>query len=329
MKIYYDKECSDKFPEFLTEKIFVMPLEESAARLARDATEDSSFADGDVFTKTIGLKETIIFSPVENCDYAVIPYKWNGYDECSSRIIKEAKSHNKKTVAVFNDDTYPKEIIPPEDGYIFVTNLHRSQVHTNEYSFPAFCGDYYNDEENKRSLFSMNPHTVSFCGAITHRIRQESIDSLSKSKDLQTNFIVRRGFWAPEIHCKEEAKRQYIENIRSSAFNLCMRGAGNFSYRIYETMMMGRIPVVIDTDQFFPFESVLDYNEFCVMVDYTEVEHISEKIKEWIDNKSKSEIVNIQNTNRKIWEEYMSAHGWIKNFHREFETESKRSGKKQ
>jgi hypothetical protein len=175
----------------------------------------------------------------------------------------------------------------------------------------------------------MNPHTVSFCGAITHRIRQESIDSLSKSKDLQTNFIVRRGFWAPEIHCKEEAKRQYIENIRSSAFNLCMRGAGNFSYRIYETMMMGRIPVVIDTDQFFPFESVLDYNEFCVMVDYTEVEHISEKIKEWIDNKSKSEIVNIQNTNRKIWEEYMSAHGWIKNFHREFETESKRSGKKQ
>lgn len=324
MKIYYDKECVNAYPDCLAEQVFVMPFQEvgQPGNTARNHHGHCAWNE-DVFAKTIDLKETIAYSSVEDCDYAIIPYRWHGYDGCSTKTIEEAKSHGKKTVAVFNDDWYPEEIIKPEDGYIFLTSTQRSRIQPNEYSYPAFCGDYYSDEENSRSLFSMNHYAVSFCGAITHHIRQEAVDSLSKSKDIQTNFMVRSGFYAQEIPCKVEAKKQYLENIRSSAFNLCMRGGGNFSYRLYEIMMMGRIPVVVDTDQFFPFESILDYNEFCVMVDYTEVEHIGEKIKEWIGNKSKSEIVNIQNTNRKIWEEYMSPHGWVKNFYREFETESK------
>jgi hypothetical protein len=98
---------------------------------------------------------------------------------------------------------------------------------------------------------------------------------------------------------------------------VCARGAGNFSYRLYETMMMGRIPIIIDTDQCFPFDNILQYNEFCVIIDYTEIESAEQKIKEWLNKKSESEIEQIQNINRNVWETYMSPHGWLQEFHKE------------
>jgi hypothetical protein len=98
-----------------------------------------------------------------------------------------------------------------------------------------------------------------------------------------------------------------------------MRGAGNFSYRFFETMMMGRIPIIIDSDQVFPFEDILNYDDFSIRVSDSEIGNISNIINNWMMNKSDKDLENIQRNNRQIWIDYLSPIGWIKNFNKEIE----------
>ena len=81
--------------------------------------------------------------------------------------------------------------------------------------------------------------------------------------------------------------------------------------------MMGRIPVIINSDQVFPFEDILDYNDFSIMIDVSNIKNIENIISKWLENKSDDDIINIQKKNREIWMEYMSPLGWVKNFNKE------------
>jgi hypothetical protein len=47
------------------------------------------------------------------------------------------------------------------------------------------------------------------------------------------------------------APAEYAETVRQSAFVLCPRGGGTATFRLFETLMMGRVPVII-SDQWTP-----------------------------------------------------------------------------
>ena len=83
--------------------------------------------------------------------------------------------------------------------------------------------------------------------------------------------------------------------------------------------MMGRIPIIIDSDQVFPFENLLDYNEFSIMVRVGELQNIDNIISKWLSDKTDQDIENIQKRNRELWVTYMSPQGWLNNFIKELE----------
>lgn len=47
---------------------------------------------------------------------------------------------------------------------------------------------------------------------------------------------------------RDDDRRSYLEEIRDSAFVLCPRGIGTGSVRVYETMQLGRVPVIVSDD---------------------------------------------------------------------------------
>ncbi len=309
-KIYYNKNASKEGKGGLTEAIFTMPFE-SANFFKEDSFEN------DRFSEVINNGNSVVeFTTIDKCDYVIIPYKWCGYDELTTSLIGEAKKYNKKVIALFNDDNYPSQPLKEEDGYMFLTTFNKSNKLTNQKSFPAFCGDFY-----KKDTFSSNKNykTVGFCGGITHPVRVDTLKLLYPSSVLKANFIIRKGFWAPEISDRMVAREEYMKHLQDNCFNVCMRGAGNFSYRLYETMMMGRIPIIIDSDQVFPFENLLDYNEFSIMVRVGELQNINNIISKWLSDKTDQDIENIQKRNRELWVTYMSPQGWLNNFIKELE----------
>lgn len=76
------------------------------------------------------------------------------------------------------------------------------------------------------------------------------LERSSENQQYKTNFIYRNGYRgnAKNDKDRERTTNEYYQNMVDSTHVLCIRGTGNFSTRYWETIMMGRIPIVIDTD---------------------------------------------------------------------------------
>ena len=76
-----------------------------------------------------------------------------------------------------------------------------------------------------------------------------------------------------------------------------MRGAGNFSVRFYETLMMGRIPLLIDTDIRLPLSDEINWDNHCVIAT---PQNCIEKLIHFHNSKSEYELIKIQRENREL-----------------------------
>jgi hypothetical protein len=153
--------------------------------------------------------------------------------------------------------------------------------------------------------------TIGFCGALTHPIRFEVINELNKFEDISKNFIIRDHFWGGDIW-GDKVRKEYIQNTVNSDFILCMRGAGNFSYRLYETMCLGKIPLIIDTDIDLPFENYLNYEKKILRINFNEISHIPEKIMDYWEKIEDYRELQFDIIN--FWEDHLSPIGFIKTF---------------
>ena len=248
---------------------------------------------------------------INESDIVVLPYKFRGvHDKNFINLFEQSKIH-RKTLYIFYNDDNDKQIIPKDNNIIlYRTSFYKSTKLPNEYAMPAFDVDNYKDIIKSPSL------SIGYCGHSIHN--REKYINILKASDITTDFIIRQGFWAPEIKDKTIAKKEYLNNINNNLFTFCYRGAGNFSYRFYDVMMMGRIPILINTDCVFPFEDKYDINEVGVVIDEKELEYknIIQIIKEYYE-KNKGRLEIIQKNNRIIWEKYYSCIGFIDSFCKE------------
>lgn len=303
IKINYKKELFKGFSG-LCESVFCAPFEDPN-KFSEEEWENNRFS------RLIDTGHKFLeYTSIEDCDFVVIPYKWDNRSSLTDSIIKEAQNFNKKILTLHNDDFEPLNIPSESEGYIYTTAINSNDRQTNCFPFPAFTGDFF--DESYRYNLSRN---FGFCGAITHEIRYKILSQVYNSQLISKKFIIRKGFWAPELS-KNTARQEYVKNIQDSTFILCMRGAGNFSYRFYETLMMGRIPIIIDTNQVFPFENHINYDTFSFRIRESEIVNI-ELILKNISNIPDDKIKMMQDRSREFWLEYMSPEGWIKNFLKE------------
>jgi hypothetical protein len=159
---------------------------------------------------------------------------------------------------------------------------------------------------------------------LDHSIRERALDVLAQSSQVKCNFVIRTAFMGGvassrggqslnELH---NVRRDYVANMVESDYVLCARGAGNFSYRLYETLCCGRIPVFIDTDCVLPYDFEIDWKQYCVWVDGTEVSRVAERVSAFHDQLSDREFSQLQQQCRQLWLDYLSPQGFFKNFHK-------------
>jgi hypothetical protein len=112
--------------------------------------------------------------------------------------------------------------------------------------------------------------------------------AVRKGDLVTTDFIMRNNpFFTQDESQKRRARDEYVANIRSNAYTLCMRGTENYSYRLYEVMSAGRIPVIIDTNMRLPsLDGFGDWREFSVIVPVEEAHLVAEHIRRFHDGLS-------------------------------------------
>lgn len=100
----------------------------------------------------------------------------------------------------------------------------------------------------------------------------------------------------------EQARREYIESIKNCLFTLAPRGDGNYSLRFYETLSLGRIPVLIDTDMILPLEDRIAYDEFIVRVPSDQLAKLPDILFEFWQSHSEEELQIMQKKARRAFE---------------------------
>ena len=121
----------------------------------------------------------------------------------------------------------------------------------------------------------------------------------------------------PEVVSRSQL--EFLQNLLESDYILCARGNGNYSFRLYEALACGRIPLFIDTDCVLPFDFAIDWKRFGVWVDQVDDPHlrsVADRVAEFHASISGEEFEELQVACRRLWEEWLSPEAFFANFHR-------------
>ncbi len=111
-------------------------------------------------------------------------------------------------------------------------------------------------------------------------LRTRVLDTLERANGIDTCFIRRSRYrGSPDPEERRRMTLDFYENIDGTDYTVCMRGGGNFSVRLYETLAMGRIPLFIDTDCRLPFDDELDWRSIVVWIDERDIAAVGERLK--------------------------------------------------
>jgi hypothetical protein len=158
-------------------------------------------------------------------------------------------------------------------------------------------------------------------------IRAKALEALSRSPLVETNFIIREDFLGgtllpdrrDDLSLKHKVRQEYVQNMIDSDYILCARGAGNFSYRLFETLCCGRIPIFVDTDCVLPYDVDVEWRRYCVWVGESELPLLAEKVAEFHAKLSSQGLRGLQHECRSLWEQWLSPTGFFMNFYRHFQ----------
>jgi Exostosin family len=279
-----------------------------------------------------------VLAPIESADLAVFPTEWSEVvAQAAGRYVEGAAAVDKPTAVFVGGDEH--QAVPHEGALVFQTSLVRSRRRPNEFAQPAWSEDFVTAHLGGRlPIRSRGARpVVGFCGLAppsrgmltrfrahpAHTsVRARALRLLREHEGVETNFVERERFLGGaiargrlDLTSMRRVRNEYVANMVESDYILCSRGAGNFSYRLYETLSCGRIPVFVDTDCVLPYDFVAPWREHCVWVDESELEFIGDRVAGFHEGLAEGEFEELQRACRRFWEEYIAPEGFFGHFH--------------
>jgi hypothetical protein len=101
----------------------------------------------------------------------------------------------------------------------------------------------------------------------------EAVARASWPKEASVEIVDTGGFDA-----SEKRKQAFAEHLQRMTYVLCPRGCENYSFRVYEALRFGRVPVILDTDMVLP--GTLNWDEIALLVPGDSPDRIHERIIE-------------------------------------------------
>jgi hypothetical protein len=177
---------------------------------------------------------------------------------------------------------------PCDAGYFVVVQMDDGvllRLPPNTIVYGACCGNipipliYEDRAENLlRAAAAAPPRTTdpfvcSFVGTLTHDVRRRVVD-YSRAKKYK---VVCTDGWTASVDATKQMN--FIEATQNSVFSLAPRGYGLSSFRFFEILKLGGIPIYVwDTVEWLPYKDVIDYNKFCISINVAELETLDDRI---------------------------------------------------
>jgi hypothetical protein len=152
------------------------------------------------------------------------------------------------------------------------------------------------------------------------RLRRRALDVLAGDPRIDTDFIVRDEYRAGVRSLEERVDRTqsssaaFFDNIARTQYTVCLRGGGNFSKRLYEVLCLGRLPVIVDTDQLLPWHDRVDWAALTVVVDHRELDQLADRVVAHHAGLDDAAFADAQRAARELWVDRLSVPGFFARF---------------
>ena len=216
----------------------------------------------------------------------------NIQEELNSVLVPNEKYF---TVSQFDDGPLEKF---PKDTLIFSAGGNREGE--NIIPIPLICSSI------PKKLIPNKEKTIfaSFVGSRnTHHIRMDMCNHL-RGKD---EYVIFASNWSTSVPMEEF--NRFLDVTCASKFALAPRGYGKSSFRLYEILQLGTVPVYISDEHYLPWSDEINWNDFCVPINEDEIKEIDDILKSISDVEYKKLLEN----GKKIYEEYFTLEGMFKN----------------
>ncbi len=170
-----------------------------------------------------------------------------------------------------------------------------------EMVFPAFPHGKWPFLDPSWSTDLLLECSVGFCGAPRPELRRKTLEVVANSSILRKDLVLRDGFLGGSTP-PAQARAEYLRVLLENTYQVCVRGVGNYCYRLYETLAAGRIPVLVG-ERPIPWDLPIH----CVRP--TSPEDAANAVVDFHDRYA-SDLPKMQLENRRLWLEYLSPYGW-------------------
>lgn len=219
-------------------------------------------------------------------DRYYIPVFWTTcyVDNCFGRLQQalDKLDPNKKYFTVTQHDDAIRERLPND-----IIQFNAGGNTGKGIPIPLICSPIKDDIKPNlnRDIF------CSFVGSITHPIRNYIYQSLANIPKYY--FSARQ--WTNTV--PESDFNNFIDITSRSVFALAPRGYGRSSFRLYEVMQLGAIPVFIYDTKWCPWDDEINWGEFSVLIDINNINHIDSILSSY----SEDRIKEMQSNLKKYW----------------------------
>ena len=107
----------------------------------------------------------------------------------------------------------------------------------------------------------------SFVGTLTHCVRNQMSNIFKNDSDF---IIEAETFWTPNV--SQDKQNKFIQITCNSKYALCPRGYGRSSFRFFEVLNLGCVPIYIwDDIEWLPYKDEIDYSSFCISLNIKDI----------------------------------------------------------
>ncbi|OLO35897.1 hypothetical protein BTR23_16255 [Alkalihalophilus pseudofirmus] len=276
-------------------KIYILPVPDRLQPL-RKATQRYPFHNKDYHIEEDFLnylnkeRNLLVFDPKE-ADWHYLPIfwtRWVSYGLKRDRLKKLKHDidniiiDDKKTFTICHHKDAP--FISLDKTLIFSTTRKHNSIDVPLLSSP----------HRLPNLVPRKKYLASFVGSVkTHRIRMDMFMKLKHRKDIF-------------LYNGNKGDTYFVNKLLESYISLCPRGLGVNSYRFFESMQLGVVPLIIGNIDTRPFKKYIDWDRVSYYICTVS------NINELMDNLDKKELIKMGHEASIFWKEKLQYQKWCR-----------------
>ena len=127
---------------------------------------------------------------------------------------------------------------------------------------------------------------ATFVGTITHGVRTHLIQAVNQRPGVALNVQEK---WTDSVDSTRASL--FIDECLKSRFTLSPRGYGRSSFRFFEAMVLGSVPVYVwDDKEWLPYKEYLDYSKFSISCHASQLGELYDRMNNMSDTEWKQMI---------------------------------------